>query len=182
MLLIENSALLVIDVQGKLAEQVHNSTEVIDRCAKMIQMMQVLQIPVLHMEHNPEGLGKTTPKLAELLVDSESFEKITFSSLGLPLFKDALEALGRKQILLCGIEAHICIYQTALELLENKYEVNLLMDAISSQRVIDKEIAAQKLVLAGAQPSTVEMAVYELLATAKHPAFRDILHILKSNG
>ncbi len=182
MLQIDNSALLVIDVQGKLANLVHNSREVIDRCAKMIQAMQVMKIPVLHVEHNPVGLGKTTPKLAELLVNSDFFEKITFSSLGLLPFQKALEALGRKQILLCGIEAHICIYQTAMELLENKYDVNLLLDAISSQRLIDMEAATQKLMLAGAQPSTVEMAVYELLGTAKHPAFKDILHILKSNG
>ncbi len=182
MLMIDNTVLLVIDVQGRLAEIVQNSTAVINRCAQLIKTMQVLQIPILHMEHNPAGLGKTTPLLGQLLSGTKSFEKITFSALGSEPFLQALEMLNRKQILICGIETHICIYQTAMQLLKSKYEVHLMLDAISSQRMIDKETAVQRLVLAGALPGTVEMSSYELLASAKHPAFKDVLKIMKQNS
>jgi nicotinamidase-related amidase len=182
MLMIDNTVLLVIDVQGKLAEIVQNSTEVIHRCAKLIKTMQILQIPILHTEQNPAGLGKTTALLAQLLASSKPVEKITFSALGSEPFLQALETLNRKQILICGIETHICIYQTAMKLLKSEYEVTLMLDAISSQRSVDKETAVHRLVLAGALPSSVEMATYELLASAKHPAFKDILKITKQNS
>ena len=180
MLSIENTVLLVIDVQGKLAKLVQNSAVVIGQCAKIITAMQVLQIPVLHMEQNPSGLGKTTPELAGLLRSSQPYEKITFNGLGSIPFKETLARMNRKQVLLCGIEAHISIYQTGIGLLKAGYEVNLMLDAVSSPRIVDKEAAIQKLILSGAMPSSVEMAIYELLGTANHSAFKSVLQIMKS--
>ncbi|MCK4626635.1 MAG: isochorismatase family protein, partial [Phycisphaerae bacterium] len=109
MLDIENTILVVIDVQGKLAQSMHEKAALFENLTKLIKAASVLEIPIIWTEQYPEGLGATIPEIAELL-PGEAISKVAFSCCGEKRFVEAMEKQGRKQVLLCGIETHVCVY------------------------------------------------------------------------
>lgn len=179
MLLREKSLLLVVDVQGKLAEAMYQKEALFTGLHRLIKAAQVLAIPILWLEQMPEKLGPTVPAVAELLSPRRPLRKTTFSCLGSPEVCDALEKSGRDQILLAGIEVHICIYQTAVDLLRTGYEVEVVSDAVSSRTRENKEIGLAKARAVGVSVTSIETCLFELLKTAESPDFKAISQIVK---
>lgn len=180
MLNIQDSALLVIDVQGKLAQLMQDKETLFANLERMIRGAQVLELPVIWTEQVPDKLGATTPAIAQLLADSaQPFSKSSFSCCGQTGFAEQLQAAGRKQILVTGIEAHICVYQTAVDLLAQGYEVQLVTDAVSSRSAANRHLGIERIKEAGATLTSTEMALFELLRVAQGPQFKAITKIVK---
>lgn len=179
MLDIYNCCLLVIDIQGKLAQLMHDKQALFKNIQILITAAKILNIPILWTQQCPESLGPTVPEIAALLSDNKPINKSAFSCCGAEPFNAELNDLARRQILLCGIEAHICIYQTAVELLRKGFDVNVIADAISSRTPDNKQIAISRMSADGVNISSVEMALFELLKTAEHPQFKQISKLIK---
>ena len=178
MFTIDNTCLVVIDLQGKLAEIVDDSDAVIQNVAKLVQAMNALEIPVLWLEQIPNLLGKTSLEISQHM-QGQPIAKKTFSAYNDEAFKEAVKASGRTQFIISGIEAHICVYQTARQLKELGLEVEVVADAVSSRTKANKEIALTKMQALGILPTSTEMILYELLQAADHPHFRTILKLVK---
>lgn len=175
----EDTVLVLIDIQGKLAQIVDKSEVVIQNIVNVVQGAKVLGLPILWLEQYPKGLGPTVEVIAEELTDINPIEKITFSAYDTPEFVTDLEATGRKKVLLAGIETHICVYQTAAQLLANGYEVEVLADCVSSRTAGNSEVGLQKMVQLGAKVTSVEMALFEMQQIAKGDEFKAISKIVK---
>ena len=178
MLNANNTALVLIDIQGKLTSLMHDrealcwTTHSRTRCA-------ALKLPVLWLEQYPKGLGPTIPEVADLLGDQKPLAKTCFSAFGLSDFRQALRETGRRQILLAGIETHICVYQTARDLLDNGFYVEVVADAVSSRTAQNKAIGLEKILHCGAQITSIEMCLFELLQEAGGAAFKQVAALVK---
>ncbi len=173
------AALVIVDVQGKLATLMHDKELFYDNVGKMIKAAQVLAIPILWNEQLPEKLGETIPEIKSLLSDLAPLPKNTFSCCGNQDFVAGLEEAKRPQVLLTGMETHVCVYQTAIDLLKMGYEVHLIADAVSSRTAENRDLAISKMKDAGAEVSSVEMALFEMLEVAEGDAFKQIIKIVK---
>ena len=174
-----DSLLLLVDVQGKLARLMHESEAMIRQQAIMIEACRMLEVPVIWAEQLPDKLGPTVPELTEKLEGLEPHAKSSFGCCGDPELMQAIRATGRKQVMLIGIEAHVCVWQTAAALIEQDFQVHLICDGVSSRSVFNRDIAFQRMNAAGVCLSNVEMALFELMENATHPRFRDITRLLK---
>ena len=179
MLKLDDAALVVIDVQGKLAQLMHNRTDLFKNLRLMIRGAQVLGIPILWTEQYPKGLGPTVPEVSELLPAIQPIAKKAFSCCGEPAFMSALEPLGRRQLLLTGIETHVCVHQTALDLLEAGYEVQVIADAVSSRTAENRHVGLEKMRDAGVVITSTETALFELMKVAEGPRSREISRLVK---
>lgn len=179
MLDISRCCLVVVDVQGKLAQSMYDKDVLFQNIAILIKAAKILGIPIIWCQQCPMALGATVARIAKLLADDEPIDKASFSCCGKAQFNNKLKTLDRQQILLCGIEAHVCIYQTAVELCEKGYDVEVIADAVSSRALENKQIALKKIATAGANISCVEMVLFELLRTAEHPQFKQIVRLIK---
>jgi nicotinamidase-related amidase len=179
MLKIENTALLIVDIQGTLAQLMHEKELLFMNVKKLIKGIQVLGIPILWTEQNPQGLGPTIPEIADLLSNIEPISKMSFSCCRNDRFLHALNTLNRKQVLIAGIETHICVYQTATELLDTGYDVQVVTDAVSSRNRENKEVGLQRMRDSGVSLTSVETALFELLKVADVEQFKEILKIVK---
>ncbi len=175
----EEAVLVLIDIQGKLAQIVDESDFVVNNIANVVQGAKLLQVPILWLEQYPKGLGPTDERIAMHLTDQQPIEKITFSAYDTEAFVQALEQTGRKKVLLAGIETHICVYQTAAHLLANGYEVEVLADCVSSRTAGNREVGIQKMLQLGATITSVEMALFEMQQVAKGDAFKAISKLVK---
>jgi nicotinamidase-related amidase len=175
----ENCVLVVIDVQGKLFNIMYEKETLTDNLQQIISGLQVLDIPVVWMEQNPKGLGPTIPEVAELLKGNQPLPKFSFSCCGDEGFMQALIETKRRQVLLVGIETHVCVYQTAAELTEMGYEVEVVADAVSSRTAENKALGLQKIRDAGASVTSNEIVLFELLRDAKGDRFKQMLKIVK---
>jgi nicotinamidase-related amidase len=178
MLEVDNTVLVVIDVQGKLAQSMHEKADLFENIRKLIQAAGVLEVPIVWTEQYPEGLGPTIPEIAELMT-GEPIAKVAFSCCGERRFTEEMEKLDRRQVLLCGIETHVCVYQTAIDLLESGHEVHVVADAVSSRTAANKDIGLAKIKDAGAAVTSVETALFELLKVAGGEKFKAIINIVK---
>jgi nicotinamidase-related amidase len=179
MLTLENTVLVVVDVQGKLAHLMHEKERFFDNLQKIIRGAQVLEVPIIVTEQIPEKLGSTIPEIAEFLSNVQPIKKISFSCGGSDEFMKALEATDRKQVLLTGMETHVCVYQTAMDLLRSGYEVHIVADAVSSRAAENKAVGLEKIKSAGAVLTSIEMALFELLKVAEGAKFKEIIKIIK---
>jgi nicotinamidase-related amidase len=180
MLNLNETALVVIDVQGKLAQVMHQKEALFENLQKLIKGVQVLELPILWNEQLPEKLGQTTPEIAQLLSHSaQPIAKSSFSCWGNPPFAAALKETGRSQILLTGIESHVCVYQTCCDLLEQGYQVQIVTDAVSSRTAENRQLGLERMKEAGATLTSTEMALFELLRVAEGPKFKEITRIVK---
>jgi len=175
----ENTVLVAIDFQERLFPVMYEKEKLLRQVVKLIQGAKVLEVPVILTEQYPKGLGPTIPEVAELLPEVKPIEKTCFSCCDAESFRDALETTGRKQVLICGIEAHICVYQTAVALKLAGYEVQVVSDCISSRDPENKMVSLFKLGSAEINPTTMEMALFELLKVASGDTFKQISNIVK---
>lgn len=179
MLELKQCGLLVVDVQGKLARLMHNSDAVIANIVKLVQASRVLSLPVIALEQYPKGLGETVPELRDLLKDDEIIPKTSFGGCGAPDFMTALNKAGRRQWLVCGIESHVCVYQTVSGMLSAGHEVEVITDAVSSREAANIPMALAKMQRRGAELTSVEMCLFELMQDCKSEAFKAMLPLLK---
>lgn len=175
----DQCACVLVDVQGKLAEIMHEKEALFMSLQTLIKGAIALKIPVIWMEQTPDKMGPSIRQIRELLPNETPISKNSFSCCGEPRFMTRIKELGRKQILLAGIETHVCVYQTAADLVDLGYHVEVVADAVSSRTQANKTIGMEKIKSAGANITCVETLLLEMLRTAEHPAFRDILKIIK---
>ena len=176
----QECALLVVDVQEKLINSIAKAQEVITNLSALIKTAGLFQMPIIVTEQ--EKLGPTVPTLKELLQQRDAYHPISkqsFSCYQNEAFREALERTQRKHLLIAGIEGHICVGQTTLDLLANDYRVQLVADAVSSHNRQDHRLAIKRLAKAGAIINSTEALIYELTATANAPQFKQILTIVK---
>jgi nicotinamidase-related amidase len=177
------SQLVLVDIQEKLAPHVDGHAAIIRNAARLIAYATRLGVPVTVTEHYPQGIGATTRALAGLLGNGMvRIEKNTFSAWQTPDFKsrvDGLRRAGRHQIVIAGMEAHVCVLQTALDLLAADFEVLLVADAAGSRRAEDRQLALNRLDKAGAAIVTHEMIAFEWLERCATPEFKDLIGVIK---
>jgi len=169
----------MIDIQGKLLNVMFEKEALLDNAQRLLKGVQLLGVPVILTEQNPKGLGPTQAELVQLLPNTPALPKYCFSCSRDPGFAAALTNIKCKQVLLCGIEAHICVYQTAMELLGKGYEVQIVTDVVSSRTPRNRDMALSRLQAEGAKLTTVEMVLFELLGTAENVNFKEISRIIK---
>ena len=192
----ERAVLVVIDVQERLLPFIHESEQLVLQCVRLVRGFHILGLPILVTEQYRKGIGPTDDRLITAILHPESveqplperreqgfeapppppefrpLEKMTFSCAEDAPFRAALEATGRRQVLLCGIESHVCVLQTALHLRERGYEVFLAADAVSSRSPRNVEIALRRMEQAGVQLTSVEMGIFEMLHLSGTPEFK----------
>ena len=175
----ENAVLLIVDVQGRLAHLMHEKKELIRHIGGLIRVAYFLDIPIIVTEQAPDKIGQIIPEISGLLKDHKPIAKTSFSCCGQHEFMQKLEALNRKQIIITGIEAHVCIYQTVCELLNIQYEVQVVSDAVSSRTKANKKLALKRIEAFGGDITSTEMIVCELLRSSEHPKFREVINLIK---
>ena len=176
---IDKTIFVLVDVQGKLAQVMHDRDTLFRNLQILVQGVQALEIPILWVEQIPEKMGPTIPELQELLIGLQPVCKQAFSAWGEPAFVTALRNTDCRQVVLAGIETHVCVYQTTRDLAANGYAVEVVADAVSSRTARNRRIGLGKAQAAGAVLTSVETCLFELLATSTHPAFRRILKLVK---
>jgi len=169
-----------IDFQEKLLPAMKDPEALETTVIKLIKGIRSFRtIPVIVTQQYTKGLGPTTAPVAEALGDFEPIDKTSFSALGQPAFTDALEATGRKTVLVCGIECHICVLQTVVELISRGYRVYVAQDCVASRKESDSRCGLERMAAAGAVITTYESILYELLREAKAENFKEISAIVK---
>jgi nicotinamidase-related amidase len=173
------ATLVVVDVQEAFRPVVLDFERVTANVSVLVQAARILELPLLVTEQYPRGLGSTVPEVAEQLGDVRPIEKVSFSALAADGFPGALAETGRDQVLLCGIESHVCVNQTAEDLLSDDIEVHVARDAVSSRTQDNRELGLHKMERSGATVTSVETAVFELLREAGTPEFKQIQGLIK---
>jgi len=204
---LEDSQLLLVDYQTRLMPAVHEGPAVLANAQRLAQMARLLRLPLFVTEENPAGLGATVPQLQALIVQAggKTLAKMSFSAVAdglaellrpparsaeraaqgnarsLPkhLQKPAQPAAARNTIVIAGCETHVCLLQTALDLLDDEFEVWVVTDACSSRSERNRDAAFDRLAGAGAELVTTEMVAFEWLRSADHPAFRQVLELVR---
>lgn len=179
MLRIADTALLIVDIQEKLFRTMHAKEALLDNAQRLVRGARALNLPIVWAEQNPRGLGPTVPELAGLLAGLAPISKMSFSCGDSEGVMQALSAAGRSRVLLAGIETHICVYQTAMDLKAAGYEPEVVADACSSRTPENKAIGLAKIRAVGGGVTSVETALFELLRVAEGPVFKEILNIVK---
>lgn len=175
-----DTALLVVDVQEKLIGAIAGGVHVVWNVRRLVDGAKILGLPVVAAEQYPEGLGPTVHMLAERLGPASS--KTTFSCGGCPALFEGLRARGVHKILICGIETHVCVAQTALDLLADGWRVYVAVDAVGSRFELDSRIALGRMDSSGAVLTTTEAALFEWCAAAGSPEFKQISRLAKEPG
>ena len=169
---------LIIDIQEKLVNMLGNSIVPIN-AQRLAKTAAILNIPVIITEQYPKGLGQTIPTVKESLQDADYIEKTNFSVLNEIGFADLLKSKNKKQIILFGIETHICVLQTAFDLINNGYEVFVVENACGCRTKDNLDSALKRMIHSGVQVVTTEMVIFELLKGSKHPNFKEVQALIK---
>lgn len=174
-----DSLVLLIDIQDKLVGMLEKDI-IVDKASKLVKAAKILQIPVIVTEQYPKGLGKTVAEVAQNLPENtQTFEKVTFSALDTDGVLEKIKSYGKKQIVLLGIETHICVHQTCAALLEQGYEVYIIKDACASRNKYEFLQGIEAMRQNGAKISCLEIALFEWLGSAKHPNFKEVQALIK---
>lgn len=173
------SLVVVIDVQDPLLRVIYEGDQMVANSIKLIETAKIFDIPILVPLQNYARLGDVTQPIADVLGFEKRFDKMTFSCFGSTEFVQALEETQRTQIILCGIETHVCVNQTAHDLLARGYNVHVVKDATSSRRQSDWKTGIEKMRDAGCVACSTEMVIFELVRDASRPEFKRILPIVK---
>jgi len=179
MLTVTDSVLLVIDVQEKLFRVMYQKEQLADNLQRLVKGIQVMEVPVLVTEQYPQGLGPTIPEISQLLADVKPYPKVNFSCCGDEGFLQAFKQLRRKQVIIAGIESHVCVYQTAADLIAAGYEVYVVSDAVSSRTEQNRDLGIKMMLQSGTKLTSTEAALFELLKVAKGDKFKAISQIFK---
>mgnify|MGYP001027959046 CR=1 FL=1 len=175
----EGSVLVVIDLQEKLLPHIAEKDEISKNIEKLVRFAKIMRIPIVMTEQYPKGLGPTILGVKQLVPETEPIEKVEFSCFGSERFTEALARLKARTLIIAGIEAHICVTQTAIEAVSNGYEAYVVSDGVSSRRLDDKATALERMRQSGVTIASTEMLMYELLEKAGTPEFKAALEMVK---
>jgi len=179
LLKIGTTALLVIDIQEKILPVIHNHQKILENTVKLIKGFKILGLPVYYTEQYPIGLGSTVSIIKDELVDIASVEKMSFSCSGAGSLFDVFKFNKISQIAVAGIESHVCVQQTVLDLLENDFQVNVAADSVSSRKELDHQTAIERMKVNGAEITTSESILFELLNVCGTDIFKKISNLIK---
>lgn len=177
----ENTQAMIIDVQERLTPHIYDHENIIKKTVTLIKGLQALGIPIMLNEQYKKGLGDTLPEIRDVLEgdNAKSFEKVTFSACDNNDTWHHLAQQNRSTILLLGVEAHVCVLQTALDLLDNGMQPVIIGDAVGSRFPYDKKQAIRRIRRAGGVITTVETILFELCRSSEDPAFKTISNLIK---
>ena len=177
----EQCALIVVDIQQKLLPPIFKKETLVKNSQLLVRLAKTLSIPIMMTTQYSKGLGATVPEVSSLLPDVAAIDKLEFGCFGSALFRGALKSLpgNRNTVLLCGMETHICVMQTALGALNDGYLVHVASDAVSSRSEWNWHIGLDRMRAAGAVISSTEMMMYELLRCSGTAQFKEMLSYLK---
>lgn len=173
------TGLIVIDMQEKFRPAIREFEAVALKTATLVNGFTILRLPVIVTEQYPKGLGKTVDIVNACCMNVATVEKTAFSCTDADGFMRLIEKAEVSDLVICGIETHVCVNQTAIELLASGWRVHIAVDATGSRNEIDHTTALRKLEMAGAVPSTTEMVLFELLRSADSPYFKDVQRLIK---
>ena len=175
----DTTALILIDVQERILNVMFNKEHLIENCAKLIKGFKILNLPIFFTEQYPKGLGPTTHFLIEELEGLSAIQKTSFSCFGAGNLFQRLKDNDVKQVVIAGIESHVCVQQTVLDLLANNFQVDVCADAISSRKEKDLNIALERMRNNNAEITSVESVLFELLQESRTEEFKKISAIIK---
>ncbi|MFC6203971.1 MULTISPECIES: isochorismatase family protein [Psychrobacter] len=177
----ENTQAMIIDVQERLTPHINDHENIVKKISTLIQGLQALDIPIMLNEQYKKGLGETLPEIKELLNENnkKGFEKLTFSACDNDDSWNHLAQQNRSIVLLMGVETHVCVLQTALDLLDNGMQPVIIGDAVGSRFPYDKKQAIRRIRRAGGVITTVETVLFELCRSSADPAFKTISNLIK---
>ena len=173
----KKSTLIFIDLQGRLMPSIYEGDKVLQQCIRIAKIAKLLAVPIIGTEQSPQSLGHNVGEIAQYCESTISKEHFDACQDGLI---DVISK-NREQILIAGCETHVCVMQTALELLRQNFHVSILVDAVGSRKFLDRDIALHRLGTSGATLITVEILAFEWLASASNPSFKEVLELIKSN-
>ena len=174
----EKTALLIIDVQSRIIDVMQNKDSLVENTVKLIKGMKILDVPIYYTEQYPKGLGETIQEIKNEL-GSEAIQKMSFSCSGASdLFQELINK-NISQVVVCGIESHVCVQQTVLDLIENGFQVNVAADAVSSRKEFDYKTALDRMRSNKAEITTTESILFELLNVCGTAQFKEIISIIK---
>lgn len=176
---VDDTLLLVIDIQEKLVPVMKEKELLINNTRILIKGLEILQVPNIVTQQYTKGLGMTIKEISDVIDNFNYFEKLTFSSYSEKCIRNAVKDYGKKCIIVCGIEAHICVLQTVLDLLEDGYQVIVVEDCISSRKEHDKVVALNRMRDTGAIITTYESILFELTYVAGTTTFKSISKLIK---
>ncbi len=175
----EKTCLLIVDIQTRLVPAMHTGDMVVANAGILVTAARRLGIPILVSEQYPRGLGPTVPELSELVFADDIVEKVEFSCLDNAAYRESLMERDRRHMIVAGIEAHVCVLQTVLDLLEGGYDTAVVADAVSSRAAESQRIALDRMARAGAEVVTTEMVVFEWLKKSGTPEFKEISALIR---
>lgn len=178
-LLVQTTQAILIDVQERLTPHIADYEKIVAECAKLITGLKLLDIPLIANEQYPKGLGSTITALNDILGDTPIFEKVTFSSCDDEATLTAIVSQNRNHVIVFGIETHVCVLQTVMDLLDKGFVPVVVANAVGSRSEQDKQIALERMSRAGAVIASTEMVLFELCRSAKNPVFKEISHLVK---
>jgi nicotinamidase-related amidase len=174
----EDMLLVVVDMQEPFLRSIHDRDRLTDNVKMLVQAANTLSVPVLTTIQYGSRMGGVIPELAPL-ISAAHWDKMCFSCMGLPEFREAVQTSGRRQVLLCGIETHICVAQTAMDLVADGFQAHVAADAVSSRTLERHKLGMERLRDSGVFPCAAEAAIYELLREAGTPEFKSLLKLVK---
>jgi nicotinamidase-related amidase len=175
-----NALLLVIDIQEKFVPHIHEMERVVKRTKVLIEAAKLLEVPVVVSQQYPQGLGETVATIRDTLEETTAIhDKTTFSCCQDDALQKELQKHDRHQVILAGIETHVCVAQTAFDLLASGRQPYIAVDAVSSRKPTDADVALKRLFKAGVISTTTEAAIMEMTVNSQHPAFRELSKLIK---
>jgi len=174
-----STALLIIDIQERILPVINNHQSVVQNTLKLIKGFKVMNLPIFFTEQYPKGLGSTAAELKNEMADAVYFDKMSFSCFGAGELFNKFKEKNLTQIAVAGVETHVCVQQTVLDLLENDFQVNVAADAVSSRKEMDYEIALERMRDNGAEITTHESILFELLNVCGTDTFKQVSKIVK---
>ena len=177
--MMRDTGLFIIDVQGNLASSVANAKTNLENTIKLANIAQALELPTWYVEHCPEKLGSTASVLLDVLGFATATVKDSFSLWQQEGIRDALTQSQCKHLIICGMECHVCVYQSVLDLLDAGFKVSVVSDAVASRKPVDWRVGIDEMRHKGANIVTVEMIAFLLMQTPNHPAFKQVIRLIK---
>lgn len=175
----EKAALLIIDIQEKILPVIFEHERVVENALKLVNGFKILNVPIFFTEQYPKGLGPTESKIKTALGNAEAIQKISFSCYGAGNLFDKLKSLNVEQFVVCGIESHVCVMQTVLDLVANRFQVHVASDAVSSRRKFDYKMALERMEKNDAEITLTESILFEMLNVCGTDEFKSISKLVK---
>lgn len=176
---LEDAIFCLVDVQERLFPHIENKDKLEKNLLTLVKGLKVLDVPFIVNEQYKKGIGETIPSLKAIVKEDSSFEKTTFSACKNNDILEAIKATNKKVVIVAGIETHVCVLQTCIDLLENGFEVVLVTNACGSRKKVDHKMGILRLVQAGVIPTTYESILFELTVDSKNPCFKEISSLVK---